>query len=182
MRRSVKAKLKPPPPPPQEQERTYTTREVMSICDVTPRQLQWWDEEGLVRPEIKRRPRGDRARHYALGQVTAVSIVAELRRKGISLGAIRRILSRIPTDIPEYLLIADGKVHGESDQLAVIKKAKTANGGVMLLEIGLKDGIRIAYRAAARSDSRSPVSGLHRANGVTGSRGNRGTAMGGGAR
>lgn len=67
--------------------RSFSSREVSLITGITMRQLQWWDERGIVSPERK-----DSRRTYLLPQVLEIMAAAQLRRKGLSLQKIRRVL------------------------------------------------------------------------------------------
>src|SRR5205807_7606383 len=65
----------------------FTSAEVVRLTGITPRQLQWWDERGVVVPE-----RQGRIRLYSVDHVTEVAIICALRRKGFPLQRVRRIL------------------------------------------------------------------------------------------
>src|ERR1041385_38594 len=71
-----------------EQQPLYTTAQVARIASVSLRQLQWWDEQGVVSP------RQDMyGRAYTRDQVFAVMVLAELRRREFSLQKLRRVWS-----------------------------------------------------------------------------------------
>ena len=55
---------------------TYSSLDVSNMTGVSLRQLQWWDEQGVVSPV----QRGHR-RMYQLHEVVEVSLITELRRK-----------------------------------------------------------------------------------------------------
>ena len=65
----------------------FTSREVSRIAKSSLRQLQWWDERKLISP----RQEGHR-RVYLPEQVIEIMVVAELRRKGLALQKIRRVV------------------------------------------------------------------------------------------
>lgn len=72
---------------------SYTTRDLAKLAGVTERQLQWWDEQGVVRPlKVK----GNRV--WMAHHVGTVAAVAALRGLGISLQKCRRIIVRHSTD------------------------------------------------------------------------------------
>ena len=56
----------------------YTSGDVSRIAGVSLRQLQWWDERNVVSPLQE----GHR-RVYRQQEVIEVSVIAELRRKGV---------------------------------------------------------------------------------------------------
>ena len=71
-------------------EPAYSSLDVTSLTGVSLRQLQWWDEQGVVTP----RQIGHR-RLYNTAEVLQVSMIMGLRRKGISLQKIRRVLTHL---------------------------------------------------------------------------------------
>ena len=68
----------------------FSSLEVALVTGVSLRQLQWWDEQGIVTPMQK----GHR-RLYRMREVIDVALITELRRKGISLQKTRKVLSRL---------------------------------------------------------------------------------------
>jgi len=74
-------------PEPANPNRTYSSVEVSTLASVSLRQLQCWDERKLVSPRKE-----DHRRVYVPEQVLEILTVAVLRRKGVSLQKIRRIL------------------------------------------------------------------------------------------
>ena len=88
--------------------------DVVSLTGITARQLQWWDEREVVKPD-----RAGRRRLYSLDQLTEVGVICELRRKGFSLQAVRKVmhfldrefgkgLAQIVDHASEYHLLTDG--------------------------------------------------------------------------
>lgn len=93
----------------------FTSQEVIAMTGITPRQLQWWDERGVVRPE-----RDGHRRIYSLEQLTEVAVICQLRRKGFSLQSVRRVMQSLQNELSkgladlvhrnsEYHLLTDGK-------------------------------------------------------------------------
>jgi len=68
-------------------ERIFLSVDVARLAGVSRRQLQWWDERKVVSPRIE-----DHRRVYIPEQVLEILTVAALRRKGLSLQRIRKIL------------------------------------------------------------------------------------------
>lgn len=92
-------------------DRRYDTTAVARAAQISLRQLQWWDEQGLVSP-----PRdGNANRTYRTADVTAVLLIAALRKKGLSLQKLRRLLAnrqlffRIMDGKGERFLVVGGK-------------------------------------------------------------------------
>jgi len=69
-------------------QKRFTSQDVIALTGITPRQLQWWDERGMVRPD-----REGHRRLYSMSQVTEITVICELRRKGFSLQGMRKVLN-----------------------------------------------------------------------------------------
>lgn len=67
---------------------THTAWSVSQTCDVSLRQLQWWDEQGAVSPA-----QIDGKRMYTDAEVEKVRRIARLRKAGIGLRHVRKYLS-----------------------------------------------------------------------------------------
>jgi DNA-binding transcriptional MerR regulator len=74
--------------------RKFSSREVARISGVSIRQLQWWDERHLISPRRK-----DRRRNYMLPELLEVMAVVQLKRKGLSLQKIRRVLRLLRSEV-----------------------------------------------------------------------------------
>jgi len=93
----------------------FSTREVLDLTGSTARQLQWWDEKRIIVPA-----RDGRRRIYSAEDVIQIHVIEELRRRGISLTAVRRVLrflrretgvalSDLAAGKSEFHLLLDGK-------------------------------------------------------------------------
>jgi len=76
----------------------FTSQEVVAMTGITPRQLQWWDERGVVKPERK----GHR-RLYSIDRLTEVAVICELRRKGFSLQGVRKVMRFLDRELGKGL-------------------------------------------------------------------------------
>ena len=65
----------------------FTSNEVVALTGITPRQLQWWDERSVVKPE-----REGHRRVYSINQLTEVAVICQLRHKGFSLQGVRKVM------------------------------------------------------------------------------------------
>jgi DNA-binding transcriptional MerR regulator len=65
----------------------FPSQEVIALTGITARQLQWWDERGVVTPE-----RQGHRRFYSMQNLTEVAVICELRRKGFSLQGVRKVM------------------------------------------------------------------------------------------
>jgi DNA-binding transcriptional MerR regulator len=94
---------------------SFTTRAVVELTGISPRQLQWWDERGIVVPL-----RDGHKRIYSLDDVAEVAVICELRERGFSLQKIRRVIRFLQREFgrrlvetvraaSEYHLLTDGR-------------------------------------------------------------------------
>ena len=51
----------------------FSSQEVIALTGVTARQLQWWDERGVVKPE-----RVGHRRLYSMQNLTEMAVICEL--------------------------------------------------------------------------------------------------------
>ncbi|MBZ5683143.1 MAG: MerR family transcriptional regulator [Acidobacteriia bacterium] len=128
------------------QER-FTSREVIGLTGITARQLQWWDERGVVRPE-----REGHRRLYSMNHLTEVAVICELRRKGFSLQGVRKVmrfldrefgkgLSDIVSRNSDYHLLTDGThLYLETSARQIVDILKNSNQPI--LGICLSDAVR----------------------------------------
>jgi len=65
----------------------FTSAQVVQITGITPRQLQWWDEQKIVVPA-----RSGRNRSYTYEDLAELAVMSELRRKGFSLQQLRKVV------------------------------------------------------------------------------------------
>src|SRR5687767_9392846 len=89
------------------EELQFGSDEVCQLARVSLRQLQWWDERKIVSP----RQEGHR-RVYDASDVIGMMLVAELRRKGMSLQKIRPVVHSVRREMGRQL---DQIVSGESE-------------------------------------------------------------------
>jgi DNA-binding transcriptional MerR regulator len=137
----------------------FTSRDVVQLTGITPRQLQWWDERGIVVPE-----RQGHRRLYSLEDLTEMAVICELRSRGFSLQRVRKVVRFLQREFSkrlaetvggasEYHLLTDGKslyVETSAKQIVDILK----NARQPLLAICLSDTVR-RVRAVIRAKKRS---------------------------
>jgi DNA-binding transcriptional MerR regulator len=94
---------------------TFTSRAVTELTGISLRQLQWWDERGIVIPA-----RDGHKRIYTLDDLAEVAVICELRDRGFSLQKIRRVIRFLQRELgkrlvetvraaSEYHLLTDGR-------------------------------------------------------------------------
>ena len=155
MFKTKKAKLPTP-----ELPGRYTSLEVSKVSGVSLRQLQWWDEQGVVSPDHT----GHR-RLYSTEEVIEVAVIAELRRKGFSLQKIRRVLKFLQKEMGKRLfdsvnngaeihLLTDGKaIYLEDSDRRIVDILKSARQP--MISVCVSDQIRRLTAAAALPPKRA---------------------------
>ena len=71
---------------------TYDSKTVSRIVGVSLRQIQYWDEQGFVRPSIKLAGGRGTKRLYSFHDLVCLKVIKDLARHGLSLRKIRRCL------------------------------------------------------------------------------------------
>jgi DNA-binding transcriptional MerR regulator len=95
-------------------QQQFTSNDVIALTGITARQLQWWDERGIVAPGRK----GHR-RIYSWDELVTVAVICQLRRRGFSLQRMRKVIRFLQQEFgtslaatvsssAEYHLLTDG--------------------------------------------------------------------------
>jgi DNA-binding transcriptional MerR regulator len=125
----------------------FTSQEVIALTGITPRQLQWWDERGVVKPE-----REGHRRLYSMKHLTEIAVICELRRKGFSLQGVRKVMRFLDREFgkglaetvsrnSEYHLLTDGThLYLETSARQIVDILKNSNQPI--LGICLSDAVR----------------------------------------
>lgn len=125
----------------------FTSRDVILLTGITPRQLQWWDERGIVVPT-----REGHRRLYSMEDVAEVAVICELRRKGFSLQRVRKVmrflqrefskrLAETVSGTSEYHLLTDGKtLYLETSPRQIVDILKNARQP--MFAVCLSDAVR----------------------------------------
>lgn len=83
-------------------EPCFSSLQVSEASGLTLRQLQWWDEEGVLSPrKLPGHSHGGLYRSYTRNQVILAMIMAALRSKAMPLQAIRSVRRKIKKMVPE---------------------------------------------------------------------------------
>jgi len=147
---------------------TFTSKEVVALSGISPRQLQWWDEKGIVVPA-----RDGHRRIYSRDDLAEVAVICELRQRGFSLQKIRRVIRFVQKELgkrlvetvvaaSEYHLLTDGRhIYLEDSARGVVDLLKNARQP--MLSVCLSDTIQRVLdplgRYGARSSSRVAAPG-----------------------
>ncbi len=126
---------------------TFTSSEVVALTGISPRQLQWWDEQGIVVPS-----REGHRRLYSLDDLAEMAVLSDLRQRGFSLQKIRCVLSFLHQELgkrlietvtaaSEYHLLTDGRhIYLENSARGVVDLLKNARQP--MLTVCLSDAIQ----------------------------------------
>ena len=77
---------------------SFSSQDVIRLTGITARQLQWWDERGIVVPA-----RHGHRRVYSFEDLTEVAVICELRRKGFSLQRMRKVVRFLQREFSQRL-------------------------------------------------------------------------------
>ena len=127
----------------------FTGSEICEIARITPRQLQWWGERGLVASV-----RTGYRRSFEPQEALAVLIIGDLRQKGFSLQKIRRVLRvfrreaglvrRRPSPRSTAMVSGDGRKIGRS-------RKRSGNHHRNVQEFPPRDGAGPSRRTGGKS-------------------------------
>ncbi len=143
-------------------QQAFTSRDVVSLTGITPRQLQWWDERHIVVPA-----RAGRRRLYSMEDLAEIAVICELRRRGFSLQRVRKVmrflqrefgkrLAETVSGASEYHLLTDGQtLYLETSPRQIVDILKNARQP--MLTICLSDTVR-QVRAEIRAKKSNSTS------------------------
>lgn len=135
-----------------------TSKEVAALTGISLRQLQWWDERGLVVPA-----RQGHRRLYSLDDLAEVAVIAELRSKGFSLQRMRKVVRFLRQELgkrlvetvsggSDYHLLTDGRhIYIENSARQVIDILKNARQP--MFAVCLSDTVRRVHPKLGKSAS-----------------------------
>lgn len=149
-------------------QKSFTSKEMVTLTGITARQLQWWDERGIVKPL-----RQGHRRLYSMEDLAEIAVICELRSRGFSLQRVRKVmrflqrefsqrLAAIVSQSSEYHLLTDGShlyLRTSARQIVDILK----NARQPMFDICLSDTVREVRAVVAGGKKRSscvPV-GVH---------------------
>jgi DNA-binding transcriptional MerR regulator len=136
----------------------FTSRDVVDLTGITPRQLQWWDERGIVVPA-----RDGRRRLYSMEDLSEIAVICELRQRGFSLQRMRKVvrflqrefgkrLAETVSGSSDYHLLTDGtNLYLETSAQQIVDILKNARQP--MLAICLSDAVR-RVRAEIKSGTK----------------------------
>jgi DNA-binding transcriptional MerR regulator len=138
----------------------FSSRQVLALTGITARQLQWWDERGIVVPA-----RAGHQRLYSLDDVIELAVICDLRRRGFSLQRVRKVvrflqrefgkrLAQTVSGASPYHLLTDGtRLYLETSANQIVDILKNARQP--MLSVCLSDTAR---QIRARVEGKKPAS------------------------
>jgi len=142
----------------------FTSREVVLLTGITARQLQWWDERGIVAPA-----RQGRRRLYSMEDLSEVAVICELRERGFSLQRVRKVIRFLQHEFgkrlaetvsggTDYHLLTDGRtLYLETSAQQIVDILKNARQP--MLAICLSDTVRQVRASIQGAKKRSKPAG-----------------------
>jgi DNA-binding transcriptional MerR regulator len=152
-------------------ETAFTSRQVVALTGLSPRQLQWWDERGLVVPA-----RHGRRRLYSMEDLSEIAVICELRQRGFSLQRMRRVarflerefgkrLAETVGGASDYHLLTDGtNLYLETSARQIVDILKNARQPMLAIclsdtvrrvRAGIRDGKKLSGSAGCLGPSRT---------------------------
>jgi DNA-binding transcriptional MerR regulator len=128
-------------------EKQFTSNEVIALTGITARQLQWWDERGIVVPA-----RQGRRRLYSMTELTEIAVICDLRRRKFPLQRVRKVIRFLQREFgtrlaetvgsgSDYHLLTDGKtIYLETSAQQIVDLLKNARQP--MLAVCLSDTVR----------------------------------------
>jgi DNA-binding transcriptional MerR regulator len=141
----------------------FTSRDVIALTGITARQLQWWDERGIVVPA-----RQGHKRFYSIDDLAEVAVLCELRQRGFSLQRVRKVMRFLQRELgkrlvetvsdgSEYHLLTDGRnLYLEDSAHAVINILK--NSRQPILSVCLTDTVQRLRARIGKKQAQTAVS------------------------
>ncbi len=134
---------------------SFSTADVARLTGLSPRQLDWWDRRGFLRPSVTAASGYGTRRRYSFTDVVKLRIAARLRAAGFGLPQVRRVVETLRRLDPG----ADGLAALSSARLLVADRrvvwAKTdselvdlLHGGQLMLVFPVGEAVADAARAA----------------------------------
>jgi len=128
-------------------KRQFTTNEIMDLTGISARQLQWWDERGLLTPTHQAH-----RRIYDWDQLVTAAVIGQLRRRGFPLQRVRKVVAFLAREFgtslaatvraaSEFHLLTDGThLYLRTSPRQVVDLLK--NSSQPMFDICLSDEVR----------------------------------------
>jgi DNA-binding transcriptional MerR regulator len=93
----------------------YSANAARRVVGISQRCLDYWDQQGIVKPSVERASGKGSERRYSYDDLIKLSVVKRLRQTGLSLQKIRKGLAKLRKNIGDgdpllrEVLVTDGK-------------------------------------------------------------------------
>jgi DNA-binding transcriptional MerR regulator len=134
---------------------SFSTAEVARLTGLTPRQLDWWDRRGFLRPSVTAASGYGTRRRYSFTDVVKLRLAARLRAAGFGLPQVRRVVETLRRLDPgrdgltsiatARLLVADRRVVWARTDSELVD---LLHGGQLMLVFPVGDAVADVARAA----------------------------------
>ena len=143
---------------------SFSSRQVAELTGITARQLQWWDERGIVVPK-----RQGHSRLYSLEDMAELAVILDLRGRGFSLQKVRKVMRFLQRELgkrlvetvssgSEYHLLTDGRhIFLEDSAQRIVDLLK--NTRQPMLAVCLTDTVRQIRAELLRAEVRGQATG-----------------------
>ncbi len=145
-------------------ESSFSTAEVARLTGLTPRQVDYWDRQGFLKPSLQSARGYGSARRYSFSDLVRLRLAGRLRAAGFGLREVRRCVETLRRLDPSRagidearLLIGGGRVvwvRGDDELVDLL------HGGQLLLVFPVGETVRETARAVERLASQPPGEGL----------------------
>lgn len=108
----------------------YTIGDMAKLCGISPRQLRYYDQRGLIRPSYKNPETG--YRYYTEDQIEAVFYINELKNTGISNDSIQRLcekrnIDQLVQELQSNLVMVENEIMESLDRYRKIVNSLVVN-------------------------------------------------------
>jgi uncharacterized protein (DUF433 family) len=150
---------------PSATHRVFSSRAVRAMTGLTARQLQYWDETGLLKPSISTRKGRGTLRLYSFQDLVALKVAAQLRGT-LPLQTLRRLVAyfrRLDYKLPlaeVHFWVERGSVYFR--EAGVTREARRPEQSLIEGIIPLREVLAELDRQIGRLDARTPGRIEHR--------------------
>ena len=131
----------------------FSSKDARQLTGATQRQLDYWEQAGLIKASVRSQPGKGRARSFSYSDIIELRVVVELRRAGLSLQRIRKALMALETHHRDPRAWAKGKLITDGEDIFVttsdreVLKSVFKTGQLAFSVVLLGDIVRDAGKA-----------------------------------
>ena len=140
-------------------ERSFSTAQTARLSGLSPRQLDYWDRQGFVRPSLVRASGYGSARRYSFEDLVRLRVAAKLRAAGFGLTKIRQCVQTLRRLDPSREGMADVRLLVVGSRVVWARSARelvdVLQEGQLMLVFPLGEEVR-EVAAAVETLAREP--------------------------